>query len=179
MSERLAAGRLDRLAEDIWHLGQISMQHLFEIAPVPSVVKGELYHDDLCLEPEFLLNATYPDVLNELPRKVGLSVSEIEPYARDDDFTIYTYQRVDLNTRRHTRQYSEGVIMMDSNGNTLSPALNMPSIGRSRRLGSVAWREIKTQLKVKNFGLTELEYFTAAVERVTQQIHHDMLDEGE
>lgn len=174
MSERLPPRYFDRLADSIWHLGQVGMRHLLEIAPTPGTVKGEIYHDDLCFEPEFLLRRPYPELLEETPSRIDLTVSEMEPYSRDENFTIYAYRRLSLDTKRRTKRFDKGIILMDSDGNTMTPRLDLLASGVKGRPGSTEWRQLHE--RAGYLSKSDADLILDSVERVTDRIYQENLD---
>ena len=173
MSERLPPRYFDRLTDSIWHLGQVGMRSLFEIAPTPGVVKGELYHDDLCLEPEFFLRHPYPELLGETPRHIELMVSEMEPYSKDESFTIYSYRRLILDTKRRSRSFTRGIVLLDDNGNSMTPQLDRSAVGKKCSPGSAQWRELHERTIQLN--KDEADLILENVQRVTDKIYQDNL----
>lgn len=170
MTERLAKGQFDRLANGIWGLGQKSMRHMIEIAPLPALVKGEIYHEDLCLEPEFEIRHVLPRALERRPDHVGITISEFEDYVKDPQFTIYSFKRLILNTRTRKRDYGEGVVLMDSKGHSITPRIDELPVGGRRRQGTQAWRDVTTHGGLRSFGPHEADFFLQTIDEVSLAI---------
>jgi hypothetical protein len=169
MTERIPRVVYDKLAKSIWDLGRASMSHLVSVAPTPARVKGELMLDGEVLEPEFLI--VEPETFHErLPEIVGLTVNSAEEFARDCAFTLYTWRKVVLNTHRRTREFDRGVLLMDGDGNTITPQLDMPARGSRRRPGSKAWRELRTDTNIQTFDVETAQEFIDTSERFRQHV---------
>ena len=173
MSERLPPKYFDKLTDSIWELGRVGMRHLLEIAPTPGTVKGEIYHEDLCFEPEFLLKRPYPELLDETPSRMELVISEMEPYSRDENFTIYAFRRLSLTVTQRTKHYDRGIILMDANGNTMTPRLDLQPSGRKRPPGIAPWRDLTD--KANHLNKTEADYMLENVEKLTDKIYQENL----
>ncbi|HET8690244.1 MAG TPA: hypothetical protein VFL81_02310 [Candidatus Saccharimonadales bacterium] len=170
MSERLPPRYFDELARAIWHLGQISMDHIIKIAPIPSVVKGEIHDGDLCLEPEFELRHPAFEASMYLPRHIALTMSEKEPYAYDEDFTIYSFKRLELDTSRRRRAFNQGLVIMDEAGTVITPSLEVSTLSKRRRPGTKQWRELSQGSNLTSFGLLDANQMLESIVRVTQNV---------
>lgn len=147
MSNKLPRGYFDLLADETWDLTKLSMQGVVESAPALSSIKGQFYHGDLCFEPEFDMHEPYPEVFAKTPRHLGLTVSETEPYEKNENFTIYSYRKFTLDTALKSLGYRSGIIMLDDLGNAMTPHVEMKSPGKVwRRNGNLAWRAIQPDI---------------------------------
>lgn len=170
MSERLPPRYFDELARSIWHLGQVSMDHIIKIAPIPSIAKGEIHHEDLCLEPEFELAHPASEVYLHLPRHIALTISEKETFAYDEDFTIYSYKRLELDTSRRRQAFNQGLVIMDEAGTVITPSLDKPTLSKRHRPGTKQWREIKGDSNLTKFGLADANQMLESIVKVTQHV---------
>ena len=169
MAERLPHRIFDELANSIWRLGQLTMSSIMESAPIPSIVKGELTRDEICLEPEFRLQQPYPI----RPRHIGLTVSYAEPYVRNKDFTVYDYGTIWLDTRTYKREYTKGVVLLDNSGSRIVPLLNDPAPGKHHRPGSVVWRDIRSNTNIESFGIGEANEYIRLANSFADMVYKD------
>lgn len=168
--ERLSRGTFDQLAGAIWGLGTLTMRHMLRDMPVPSVMKGQIDREGLCIEPHFLITHAHPQSLEVLPRELGVTISETEPYANDENFTMYSYEKLELHTRRRTLSFTRGVALIDPLGKSVELSLELPSPGKRRRAGTKKWREERQELEKVNFGQVDAERFIEIIDRVTLEI---------
>lgn len=171
MTERLPNGYPEKLAAAIWYLAEVSMSRLIAVTPAPALVKGEVHHDDLCLEPELEITRTMPDALRVRPTKLGLWISEKEPYALDKSLTLYSYKMLRLDTTKRSRSYETGVILYGEDGSSVTPRLDRPAAGMPRRWGNVDWQTFRNS-EVAKFGVGEADYFLDTIDLVTNKIVH-------
>ena len=101
---------------------------------------------------------------------VGMYNFGTEEFARDCAFTLYTWRKVVLNTHRRTREFDRGVLLMDGDGNTITPQLDMPARGSRRRPGSKAWRELRTDTNIQTFDVETAQEFIDTSERFRQHV---------
>lgn len=176
MSEKISREKTRHLAASIWALGQVTMDHLFEIAPVPSIVKGEIedVESGVCLEPAFLIDTPYPTCLEKLPHTVELTVNRFEAYARNPELTLYAFRSVGIDTRTYRRTYSEGVVILDGYGATIRPELERPAPNTHYRPGNTAWKNLRTESNLGRFGSVEADEF---IDLATQfKLRHSLKD---
>jgi len=173
MTERLRKGQFDQLADGIWGLGRKSMGQMIEIAPLPAFVKGELYHDGLCFEPEFEITHPLPRALERRPVHVGLTISEFEDYVKDPQFTLYSFQKLVLDTRARTKTFETGVTLMDSSGRAIMPRMDRPATGARLRRGTKEWRSVKENNGLAVFNPDEADIFLKKIEEASLAIESE------
>lgn len=169
MTERLPGVLYDQLAKSIWDLGRVTIGHLVDIAPIPSRVKGEIELDEEVLEPEFII-IDPTEFHAKLPPVVGLTVNSAEAYSKDAAFTMYTWRKVILNMRQRRREFEQGVTLLDGEGNSITPQLDLPQAGTRRRPGSHAWRELKGSGKLQAFDAQTAQEFIETSNRFREHI---------
>lgn len=146
---------------------------MIEIAPLPALIKGEIYHDDLCLEPEFEVTHTLPRALERRPVHIGLTVSEFEDYVKDPQFTLYSFKKLVLDTRARTRTFETGIVLLDSAGHTITPRLDKPATGARIRRGTKEWRSVKEDNGLTVFSPDEADIFLQTIEEVSLAIESE------
>lgn len=178
MNERLPHKTFDKLAHTIWELGKLTMRRMFEEMPVPSVMKGEIDQEGLCLEPHFLIRHQYPESLSIVPRQLGITISETEPYSKNEEFTVYSFEELELDTQKRSRTFSTGIQLLDPRGRSARLALDLPGPGVTRRRrGTQAWRNERTQLEKAEFGPAEADRFLRVMTETILDIKAGNIDE--
>lgn len=175
MSERLPGGYFEKLSASMWQLARVSMHDLILVAPVPSTIKGETHHGNLCLEPQIELTYSMPDALKKVPRKISLYISEKEPYELDESLILYSFKKLSLDRSKKSRSYETGIMIFSDTGSSIIPHLDQPAVGRSKRSGNKEWRGV-LEGNVATFGIQEADYFLETTDMVTSKLCEEEIE---
>ncbi len=171
MSERMSSRHYDDLAKAVWALAKVAMPRAIQIAPLPCLVRRELDVDGQLVELSVEVTKPNEHISAELPRTLQMVMGRVEPYGPDDRYKLWSFEQLTLQPSRRTRTFEKGhqVFSADESVLMLPNTQGLPA-GERRRLGPLAWREIKTSTSFSDFGPADADRFRAEAERLALRV---------
>jgi hypothetical protein len=172
MSERLKKGTIDALADSIWLLGKMGIERHMTLMP-PAMVRGVMELDGLCIEPFFFIARPMPDALHVRPLSLGLSISEVEPFRGDVEYTLYDFKSLELDMARRRHTFSTGIQLQHADGSLIEPATTMYVPGKASHFTATSdWTANIEKLRPR-FTMDEAEYFLETIDRGLQSAQRE------